>query len=108
MKKVVTTMLCVHVAFIVVFGLAAYRAEAEQITLTLSNPWATVTDGNTIAFKRTVEKFEKAYRLRKKSCQHHPLEECRKLLRLELHLLKSRLHYQALRVIYLLISAQRC
>jgi raffinose/stachyose/melibiose transport system substrate-binding protein len=58
MKKVVTTML---IALVMVFGLASYHVEAEQITLTVSNPWATVTDGNTIAFQRTIELFEKAY-----------------------------------------------
>jgi len=55
MKKVSTMMV---IAVVLVFGL---MAQAEEITLTVSNPWATVTDGNTIAFKRVVELLGKAY-----------------------------------------------
>lgn len=55
MKRVIIIM---GIAVIVAFGLAA---QAEQITLTVSTPWATVTDGNTIAFQQTVELFKQAY-----------------------------------------------
>ena len=56
MKKVSTMMV---IAVVLVFGL---MAQAEQITLTVSNPWATITDGNTVAFKRLSSCLERLIR----------------------------------------------
>jgi ABC-type glycerol-3-phosphate transport system substrate-binding protein len=56
--KIVNTLV---VIIFVVVALGIHSGEAKQVTLRLSHGWATVTDGNTIAFQRVLEKFAQAY-----------------------------------------------